>query len=67
MSPDDTGRLRYLRALFDAVMDQPPGTRGEFVARVTQDDPALRRELADLVASAGPEPDLPPPPADRTA
>jgi eukaryotic-like serine/threonine-protein kinase len=46
-------RLRRVRALFDAVVDQPTAEREAYLDRVTQADTALRQEVRELLAVDG--------------
>jgi len=51
-------QLRRVRALFDAVMDQPTTEREAYLDRVTQADTALRQEVRELLAAGdGPSED----------
>ena len=47
-----TDHLRRVRELFDEVMDQPAGERDHYLANAPGWDPAVRREVASLLASA---------------
>jgi serine/threonine-protein kinase len=47
--PDSPERLRRLREMFDAVMDQAPADRASFLDRELSGDPALRDELESLI------------------
>ncbi len=67
--PADVERLRRVRTLFDAAMDQPPGERVAFLEREAGEDPTLRDDVAQLVTLAertGAPLDTPlaPPPSD---
>jgi serine/threonine-protein kinase len=44
-------RLRQVRALFDAVMDQPTTERDAYLDHVTQADTTLREEVRELLAA----------------
>jgi eukaryotic-like serine/threonine-protein kinase len=44
--------LRRLRELFDAALDRPPGERAAYLARTTDGDPAIRREVEELLAAS---------------
>jgi eukaryotic-like serine/threonine-protein kinase len=60
-TPDGPERLRRVRALFDAVMEQPTAERAAYLDRVTQEDPALRHEVRELMhALDATEPSLTP-------
>lgn len=50
MNTDDWGRVR---ALFEGAMDQPPGEVERWLERQAGDDPALRQEVASLLAHHG--------------
>ncbi len=50
-------RLQRLRALFDQILDAPPGEREGLLLVLTHDDPTLRPELEALLAAQGPPTD----------
>lgn len=55
----DAARVQRLRAIFDAVIDLPPGERAAALDRLTDGDVALRREVeAVILRSEGTAPAL---------
>jgi serine/threonine-protein kinase len=48
---DAPERLRRVRELFDAVMDQPPGERSAYLANATSWDVPTRQEVHELIAA----------------
>ena len=51
MTDQTADRFRQVDALFDAVLDQPTELQDAFLARQANDDPALRREVEQLLAA----------------
>jgi serine/threonine-protein kinase len=48
----DPSRRRRIENLFDQCSDLPPAQRGRFLEVATEGDPALRRDVEELLASA---------------
>jgi non-specific serine/threonine protein kinase/serine/threonine-protein kinase len=50
-------RLQRLRAIFDQILDAPPGEREGLLLALTRDEPTLRPEIEALLAAQGPPTD----------
>lgn len=50
-------RLQRLRAIFDQLLDAPPGEREGLLLALTREDPSLRPEVEALLAAQGPPTD----------